>query len=200
MQYFLKNIEFVHLSLPPVPSKPSVFASVPVTCVLFTFFFVSTLSLTRLRMKMSACQWVAVEAWGLVKCAISVCMSVCGCHCPAVPPYSKGITPDVFHVGFFQVHVDHWFSPVCALCRMLCGHCSSLLQEGLSQDIGICMHLLSSPLSLLILEIWEGEVLVGLMFISSGNQKWLISRNKYWTLWNCRWILVKQRSLSLITE
>lgn len=38
MQFFFKDIEFVHLSLPPVPSKPSAFASVPVTCALFTVF------------------------------------------------------------------------------------------------------------------------------------------------------------------
>lgn len=47
-------------------------------CCLHSFhcFLVFTLSFDRLRMKTSACQWVAVEAWGLVNCTISVCMRV----------------------------------------------------------------------------------------------------------------------------
>lgn len=38
MQFFLKYIYSVSLFFPSVPSKPSVFTSLPVTCVLFIIF------------------------------------------------------------------------------------------------------------------------------------------------------------------
>lgn len=62
MRFFLKDISFVCLLFPSVPSKPSAFTTLPVTCVFFIVFLSLYFSFDRLRMKMSACQWVAVEA------------------------------------------------------------------------------------------------------------------------------------------
>lgn len=66
---------------------------------------------------MSACQWVAVEAWGLVNCTISVCMCVYRWCCPPVPPeqlfcffffssiHWKHLPSKVMPLSVFKVHV-----------------------------------------------------------------------------------------------
>lgn len=57
---------------------------------------------------MSACQWVAVEAWGLVNCTISVCMRVYRQRWPPVPP-------ERLFFFFFSIHWKHLPSKVMLL-------------------------------------------------------------------------------------
>lgn len=62
MQFFFKDIEFCASFPSSCPIKAiSICLSACYLCS-FHCFLVSTLPLARLRMKMSACQWVAVEA------------------------------------------------------------------------------------------------------------------------------------------